>query len=53
MKKIFLTVITLVIFATLSFFISGIASAEMGNNNCETDTSVISCDSRLDSSGQP
>lgn len=53
MKKIFLTVITLVIFATLSFFSSGVASAEMGNNNCETDTSVISCDSRLDSSGQP
>lgn len=33
------------------FFISSDASAEVGNKNCEVDTSVVGCDSRLDSGG--
>lgn len=47
--KIIKILITVILVAVVSVFFAEPSLAV--NNNCESDTSVISCDSRLDSSG--
>lgn len=49
--KLSATMVFVVALSTF-FFTSPEVSAQTGDKNCEVDTSVVSCDDRLDSSGK-
>lgn len=52
MKKIKLTIISIILAVLVGVFYSNPAYAEVGNNGCEVDTGILDCSSRLDASGE-